>query len=194
MNNTFWLISEIFWLACGVATIIAAARAPRSRSALYAGRAAVGALFIIGGALVHVINLASGANYRTFADPALFGWVTSTWHSVLVPNHLLLIGLLALFEATVGVLALSGGRRTQLGYVGVIAFYLLLWLFGWIEVVWCLVMVPPMLLLLRAERRAAAAGTPGAAGAAGQGAVAADEHTGEAAAGPADSAKASSRV
>jgi hypothetical protein len=47
------------------------------------------------------------------------------------------------------------GRRTQLGYVGVIGFYLARWLFGWIETVWCIIMLPLMVLLLRAERRAA---------------------------------------
>ncbi len=72
----------------------------------------------------------------------------------MAPNQLFFIGLLAVFEAIVGVLVVSGGRRTQLGYMGVIAFYLALWLFGWIETVWCIVMLPPMLLLLRAERAA----------------------------------------
>jgi hypothetical protein len=50
---------------------------------------------------------------------------------------------------------------------GTIAFYLALWLFGWFEAVWCLIMLPAMFLLLRAERRAeagpattAAAGKP----------------------------------
>jgi hypothetical protein len=39
----------------------------------------------------------------------------------------------------------------------VIAFYLALRLFGWIETIWVLIMVPAMLLLLRAEWRAAPA-------------------------------------
>jgi hypothetical protein len=39
----------------------------------------------------------------------------------------------------------------------VIAFYLALWLFGWIEAIWCLAMIAPMVLLLRAERRDASA-------------------------------------
>jgi hypothetical protein len=43
-----------------------------------------------------------------------------------VPNHILFIGLLAVFEATAGVLTISGGRKTQLGYLAVIAFYLVL--------------------------------------------------------------------
>ena len=155
MQNSLFMI--ILWLVCGAATIIAAVLADRSRRAQYLGRTAVGVLFIAGGALLHVINLATGSDYASFADPAHFAWVTHAWNVVLVPNHVLLIGLLALFEATAGALVLSGGRRTELGYLAVIAFYLALWPFGWIETVWVLIMLPAMLLLLRAERRAAPA-------------------------------------
>src|SRR5215475_618467 len=159
------IVFIIVWLVCGVATIVAAVLASRSRQARYLGRAAVGVLFIAGGALLHVINLATGSDYAGFADPAHFAWVTHAWNAVVVPSHVLFIGLLAAFEAIAGVLAISGGRRTQLGYLAVIAFYLALWLFGWIETVWVLIMLPAMLLLLRAEWRAAAAahdGTPAA--------------------------------
>ena len=155
MQNSLFMI--ILWLVCGAATIVAAVLANRSKPARYLGRAAVGVLFIAGGALLHVINLATGGDYAGFADPAHFAWVTSAWNAVVVPDHVLFIGLLALFEATAGVLAISGGRRTQLGYLAVIAFYLALWPFGWIETVWVLIMLPAMLLLLRAERRAAPA-------------------------------------
>jgi hypothetical protein len=153
-NSTFMII---LWLVCGVTTIAAAVLASRSRQARYIGRAAVGVLFIVGGALLHVINLATGGDYAGFAGPAHFAWVTHAWNAVVVPNHILFIGLLAVFEATAGVLIISGGRRTQLGYLAVIAFYLALWLFGWIETVWALVILPAMLLLLRAERHVAPA-------------------------------------
>lgn len=156
-NNIFF---EILWVACGIATIIAAAWAGRRMRARHLGRLAVGVLFLVGGALVHVVNLATGGDYAGFADPAFFPWVTYAWNAVVVPNHVLLIGLLAVFEATAGVLILSGGRRTPLGYLCVIAFYLALWLFGWIEALWVLVMLPAMLLLLRAERRAALGDRP----------------------------------
>jgi hypothetical protein len=152
-DNPFFIA---VWLVCAGATIIAAALASRSRLARYVGRAAVGILFIVGGALLHVINLATGADYSGFADPAFFPWVTDAWESVVVQNHVLFIGLLVLFEATVGVLSLSGGRNTQLGYAGVIAFYGVLWLFG-PEIWWVLIALPATLLLLRAERRAATA-------------------------------------
>src|SRR6266545_1916486 len=153
---------QILWLACDAVPIIAAVLAGRSRRARYLGRVAVGVLFVVGGALGHVVNLATSGDYADFADPAHFAWVTDAWRAVVAPNQVLWIGLLVVFEATVGALVLSGGRRTQLGYVGVIGFYLALWLFGWFETVWVVVMLPPMLLLLRAERRAAAAPAPAA--------------------------------
>jgi len=131
MENNIVFIS--LRIACGIATIVAAVLAHRSRVARYVGRVAVGVLFLGGGALLHLINLASGANYSGFADPAYLPVVTEAWQAVVVPNAVLFIGLLAVFEATVGVLALCGGRWTRLGYAGVIAFYLALWVFGWME-------------------------------------------------------------
>jgi hypothetical protein len=48
MQNNLFMI--ILWLLCGAATVIAAVLASRSRPARYLGRAAVGVLFIAGGA------------------------------------------------------------------------------------------------------------------------------------------------
>jgi hypothetical protein len=141
------------WVACGIATVIGAVWTTRSRRGLVVGRVATGVLFTLGGALLHVINLVASEDYAEFADPAHFAWVTDAWRAVVPANPIIWIGLLAVFEATVGVLALSGGRRTQLGYAGVIAFYSALWLFGWFETVWVLLMLPALVVLLRAERR-----------------------------------------
>jgi hypothetical protein len=154
MQNNLVFIG--LWILCGVATVLSAVLANRSAAARYVGRAATAVLFLVGGALLHVLNLVSGANYSGFADPAHFGWVTLDWQAVVVPNPVLFDGLLAVFEAGVGVLAISGGRWSRLGYAAVIAFYLALWLFGWMETVWCLVMLPAMVLLLRAEQHARA--------------------------------------
>jgi uncharacterized membrane protein len=149
------IVWPIVWTACGVVTLAASALASRTAGARLVGRAATGVLFVLGGALVHAINLATGVDYAGFADPAHFGWVTDAWRSVVGPNQGLYIGLLILFETAVGLLAVTGGRWTRLGYAGVIGFYAALWLFGWFETVWCLALLPAMLLLLRAERRAA---------------------------------------
>lgn len=154
MDNILW---QILWVACGVVTIVASLLAGRSRQWRYVGRAATAVLFVIGGALLHVINLATGGDYTSFADPAHFQWVTDAWRAIVAPNQLRFIGLLIVFEATVGLLTISGGRRTQVGLIGIVAFYLALWLFGPIETVFVVVMLVPMFLLLRAERRAALA-------------------------------------
>lgn len=157
MEVGFW---EILWTICGVVTIVAALLAGRSARWRQVGRAATGVLFLIGGALMHVVTLATGGDYAGFADPALFQWVTDSWRAVVAPNQLFFIGLLIVFEAAVGLLVVSGGRRTQLGYVGIIAFYLALWLFGPVEAIFVLLMLVPMYLLLRAERRAEASPDP----------------------------------
>jgi hypothetical protein len=85
---------------------------------------------LLGGAAFNAVNLALRGDYAGFADQAHFGLVTTAWRAVVAPNQLLFIGLLVAFEAVVGVLILSGGRRTQLGLLGAIGFHAALWLFG----------------------------------------------------------------
>jgi hypothetical protein len=166
MNENPWV--QVFWSACVVAAIVAAVLASRHRWARYLGRVAVGLLMLVGGALFNAVNLGTGGDYAGFADGAHFGWVTTAWRAVVAPNQPVFIGLLVAFEAAVGVLILLGGRRTQLGYLGAIGFHLALWLFGWFVTIYVLVILPALVLLLRAERRAttvtAARGTTSPAG------------------------------
>lgn len=154
MNENLWV--QIFWSACVLAAVVAAVLSSRSRLARDAGRVAVGLLMLVGGALFNAVNLATGGDYAGFADSAHFGWVIVAWGAVVAPNQPVFIGLLVVFEATVGVLILLGGRRTQLGYVGAIGYHLALWLFGWFTTIYVLVILPALVLLLRAERGAAA--------------------------------------
>jgi hypothetical protein len=151
MQENLWV--QIFWVLCVAAAIVASVLAIWRPRARYIGRVAVGALMLLGGAVFNAVNLALG-DYAGFADQAHFGWVTDAWRAIVAPNQYLFIGLLVAFEAVVGVLILSGGRRTQLGLIGAIAFHLALWLFGWFVTIYCLIMLPALVLLLRAERRA----------------------------------------
>lgn len=150
---------QVMWFGTGIAIIIAGVLASRWRPALYVGRVALFVLFAIAGALMHFIAILSGLEttdfYVKFADTAHFAWVTQAWREVFVPNQVLFVSLLAAFELLVGVLVISGGRRTQVGLMAAIAFHLALWLFGGVQLVWTIVMLPFLLLLLRAERRAA---------------------------------------
>lgn len=141
------------WVGCGLATVVAAVFVVSGRGGRNLGRWATGILFTAGGALVHVVNLIVGVDYTTFADTSYFGWVTEAWRAIVAPNQVLFIGLLAGFEAAVGALAMSGGRRVRLAYIGVIGFYSALWLFGWFTTVWSLVMLPSVAVLLWAEVR-----------------------------------------
>lgn len=153
MQEGSWV--QVFWTACVATAILASVLTIWRRRARYVGRVAVGVLMLLGGAAFNAVNLASGANYADFADQAHFEWVTNAWRAVVAPNQILFIGLLVAFEAVVGVLILSGGRRTQLGLVGAIGFHLALWLFGGIVTIYSLLMLPALGLVLRAERRAA---------------------------------------
>jgi hypothetical protein len=145
---------QIFWVVCVATAIVASVLAIWRPRARYVGRVAVGTLMLLGGAVFNAVNLALG-EYAGFADQAHFGWVTDAWRAIVAPNQYLFIGLLVVFEAVVGVLILSGGRRTQLGLIGAIGFHLALWLFGWFVTIYSLIMLPALVLLLRAERRAA---------------------------------------
>ena len=80
-----------------------------------AARAALGALYLGAGALVNAIFLATGVDYADFADSAHVAYVHDTWRSAVAPNQDVFITLLVIFEALVGALILSGGRRTQAG-------------------------------------------------------------------------------
>jgi hypothetical protein len=114
----------------------------RSIRALYVARGALGLLMVGAGALVNLLYLVSGSDYAGFADAAHFTFIRDTWRSVVAPNQGLFITLLIVFEATVALLILSGGRKTQLGLVGLIGMQLGLIVFGWVLTIWAVAMIP----------------------------------------------------
>ena len=146
-------MEKIAWLVLGAVALAASVRAGGSSRALSVGRVALGALFIGAGGLVNLFYLLAGTNYGTFADAAHLAFVRNTWHSVVAPRQALFIGLLIAYEITIGVLILSGGRRTELGLAGAIGMHLGLLVFGWVLTIWGVVMLVTFGLLLRAQRR-----------------------------------------
>jgi hypothetical protein len=153
-------MEKITWLILGGATFVAALRARNSRRAMYLARVALGVLFIAFGAAVNAIYLAIGNDYYTdFADASPFPFIRDTWHSLVLPNQGLFITLLIVFEATAGVLVLIGGRRTQVGLLGLIGFHMGQLAFGGVLWPWATVMLVALVLLLRAERHPPSATT-----------------------------------
>jgi hypothetical protein len=151
-------VEKIMWLVLGVTACVAAVRAGTNRKAMYVGRMAVGVLFIVFGAAVNAVYLGmDNGYYDHFADPSPFAFVEDTWRSLVLPHQGLFITLLIVFEAVMGVLVLSGGRWTQAGLVGLIAFHVGQLPFGGVLWPWAAVMIVTLSLLLRAERHPAPA-------------------------------------
>ena len=149
-------MEKIAWLVLGGVTFVAALRAGSSLRAMYVGRAALGLLFIVFGALVNAIYLIAQPDYyTTFADASPFPFVTDTWNTLVLPHQNLFITLLIIFEAAMGVLILSGGRRTPVGLIGLIGFHVGQLAFGGVLWAWAAVLLTALILLLRAERNAA---------------------------------------
>lgn len=148
------MILPIIWVTCAVVIVAAAIRAPRGASALRTGRLGVGTLYLAAGAAVNAWFLIRGDNYAKFAANSYLGFVRHAWRDLVVPNHYIWISLLITFELAVGVLALLGGRRTQVAYGAGIAFHAALLSFGWGFYLWSVPMIAALVRLLHAERRA----------------------------------------
>lgn len=146
------------WVGCALAIIIAAVRSRRHPGALRLGRYSMGVLYLGAGAAVNAGLLAQGGGaYRKSADGAYIAYVRDTWHSLVMPNRYVWISLLIAFELAVGVLALLGGRFSEVAYLAAIAFHVALLSFGWGFYFWSIPMIGALVILLRAERSAAPA-------------------------------------
>lgn len=161
-------MEKIMWLVLGGAAFVAALRAGHSPRALKIGRWTVGILFVVFGAAVNAVYLATDSGYYAkFAEPSPFAFVRDTWVSLVVPHLWFFIGLLIVGEAVAGTLVLIGGRWTQTGLVALIAFHVGQLAFGGVLWVWAPLMIITLSLLLRAERATAAttaAGRPRSGG------------------------------
>ena len=98
---------------------------------------------------IHVgIVAADPGLYRHFADGALVPGLTGAWRSVYMGRAAMSGLVVASGEAGLALLLLLGARRwRRLGWVGAVAFHLVLMLFGWGFWLWS---VPALALLLRA--------------------------------------------
>ena len=108
--------------------------------------------FYLSMAGVHLgIVAADPETYRSFADGSFLGFVRSGWENVFMARPAL--WGLALFagEAVLGGLLLAGGRWARAGWVGVVAFHVVLMLFGPGIWLWCLPALAVLVPLARAD-------------------------------------------
>ena len=111
---------------------------PRRRLPGGPGRCVVGGFFLVTGGVHLGIVAADPDFYRPFADAALFSFVREGWADIVMARPELYGLLLMAGEIALGVCLLVGGRAARVGWAGVIAFHLLLVLFGWGFLFWVL--------------------------------------------------------
>lgn len=93
------------------------------------------------------IVFADAGSYRHFADTSYLPFVTRMWRDVVMAHPAAWGLLLAGGEIVLGTLLLQRGRAAQAGWLGVIAFHLLLMTFGFGIWLWS---VPVLALLIPA--------------------------------------------
>ena len=99
-------------------------------------RAFVGGFFVWTSG-IHVGIVAAGPDfYRGFADGAVVPGVRTAWHEVFMAAPVAWGLMLAAGELLLGLLLLHGGPAARVGWDGVIAFHLMLVLFGWGFLLW----------------------------------------------------------
>lgn len=122
----------------------AAATGTSARRRSRAARSLVGGFYLFTGG-VHLGIVAAGTGfYRHFADGALFPFVRDRWADVFMAAPAFWGLCLMAGEIVLGTLLLLGGRWAKAGWLGVIAFQVLLVLFGVGFLVWS---VPALLVL-----------------------------------------------
>jgi hypothetical protein len=105
----------------------------------------VGGFFLVMGGVHLGLVAADSQTYDGFADHALFLFVRDGWQEIVMAEPALYGLLLMAGEVVLGTALLVGGRAAKLGWIGVIAFHLLLLPFGWGVWVWA---VPALLVLV----------------------------------------------
>jgi hypothetical protein len=84
-------------------------------------------LMFLGGSVIHfVLALVSPQSYANFGKTALIPTLSQAWDSIVMPNTVLFVLLLAAFELTTGILLLTKGRFAKTAAVCSLLFNLFL--------------------------------------------------------------------
>jgi len=118
------------------------------------GAALVGGFFLVMSGVHLGIVAVDPTTYGPFADHGLFGFVRTGWAEIVMAHPAVWGLLLMAGELTLGALLLLGGRFALAGWAGVIAFHLLLMLFGWWVWVWSVPVLALLVPLARHDVRA----------------------------------------
>ena len=141
-------------------SVVPAARADAQRPPRAWERSLVGCFFVMMGGVHLGLVAADPGVYRHFADEALFGFVRSGWREVFMADPAFWGLCVMAGELVLGALLLVGGRAATVGWVGVLAFHVLLMLFGPGFWLWS---VPALALLVYLARRDLAKSAAGSA-------------------------------
>jgi hypothetical protein len=128
------------------------------RTAPGAGRAwersIVGGFYLAMGGIHLGLVAARPEVYRHFADHGLFGFVVTGWRDVFMAAPVFWGMCLMSGEIALGTALLLGGTPARVGWLGVLAFHLLLMLFGFGFWLWSVPAIAVLVwLALRDERR-----------------------------------------
>jgi hypothetical protein len=115
------------------------------------GGPVVGGFFLSMGGVHLGLVAADTETYRHFADSGLFGFVRDGWQEVFMAHPATFGLMLAAGEIVLGILLLVGGRYAAVGWAGVIAFHLLLMLFGFGVWLWSLPALAGLVYLARKD-------------------------------------------
>jgi len=100
------------------------------------GTLLMGAFYASMGGVHLGITAADPETYAPFADAAVFTFVREGWADVFMANPAFWGFCMFLGETLIAVLLLVGGRPAKVGWVLVVAFQLLLMLFGFVVWFW----------------------------------------------------------
>ena len=117
------------------------------------GREVVGGFYLVMGGVHLGLVSADAQVYRHFADHGLFPFVRDGWQQVVMAEPAVWGLLLMAGELTLGTLLLVGGHAARWGWYGVIAFQVLLMLFGFGFWLWSIPALTLLVLLARHDLR-----------------------------------------
>ena len=109
----------------------------------------LGGFYLTMGGINAGIVFADPRAYQHFADDAYLDFVTQLWRDIVMTSPALWGLLLAAGEIVLGALLLHGGPAARIGWVGVLAFHVLLMLFGPGTWLWC---IPALAVMVPAAR------------------------------------------